>query len=1513
MNNLSWQMIRAWNGSQSGGFEELCVQLARLETPEGAKFIPTGNPDAGVECYCVFDNDTEWGWQAKYFTSRLTDPQWQEVDGSVQTALDKHPQLIRYYVCIPRERSDARNPNQTSEMDRWNNHVAKWEGWAQAHGMNVEFVWWGSSALVDRLSRNENIGRRYFWFGERGFDHDWFRYHLDEAVNAAGPRYTPEVHVDLPNAKDLERFARSSLVFDEVKSLAIGLRRTHAGLISGYRPVEHAAQGAGIDDLSKATSTVLGALAQLEPSPSGPLPFRDIAYAADQAQGIGISALEHIRGLQRQHDEQNQEARTSRTYRKEPYGELLYQLQRLLSELRDVVEISSHADPLANGQTLLLKGDGGTGKTHLLCDYAKKRIDAQLPTVILMGQRFLSEDNPWVQLLQQLDLADTNAETFVGALEAAAQASGSRALVLVDALNEGNGRKIWPANLSAFLLRLEKSPWIGVVVSVRSSYEDVVIPEDVQGKAVHLTHYGFEDQVYDAALAYFSYYGIEFPSAPLLQPEFSNPLFLKTICKGLHDRGEKRIPRGFQGITAVFELYLESINSRLAKGLDYDPRDNLVRAALDKLSEVLLESGNRWLSRPRAEEVVDEIFPSNGLSRSLYHGLVNEGVIVEERGWWATDSPEEVVFVSYDRFTDHIIADLLLRSGPDKWRNLVVGTARIKQIWRSTKAAFRGLVEFPKPKQRFPGRAGLALLQREGPNLPQGLIEALCVIVPEQTGQELPRLVPKLLDSPTIGDALLKSIVWRRLESFSEETLEVFNELLESRKIWADPLDALLTISAVPDHPFNAYFLDRRLRRDSMPDRDSWWSIYLHRSRGTQGSVDRLIDWASGLRPSVDVEDSVVDLAATTIAWMLATPNRPLRDKATKSLVCLLAGRAESTVRLVDRFADVDDPYVLERLYAVAYGVAMRSQDVTLVGNIASAVDKHVFASGSPPVHILLRDYARGVIERAACLGANVALDEKLIRPPYTSTWPSIPCEDCVEALTPNQDKGAWVGGDLEWSRNRIGRSVKSDDFARYVIGEDSSSNWLSLRLEEEPWKSPEERKQALLLKLNGSELAAWEEYQTAKAELPPLVRLVFRKIKNAEGDSYDTEDSRFPPTDEQAYERARRQVELSYEHLMAELTVEHRSEMEAILSEENEREGRVGPRFDKRLIQRYIIWRVFDLGWTIERFGHFDRFDIGSSGRDAAKPERMGKKYQWIAYHEILAYISDHFHYRDRWGSPRDCHYQGPWQQMLRDIDPSFTLLSRSGGTSWGPHTPAWWGKGLYESWDEEVEHGEWVSRTTDIPEINPLLEVVHPGDGTRWLNVYGHFVWQQPHPADVDPFDVVRREIGLTCVGYFIKEGDVEAFAEWSKSPENSRVTDPGTLGLFGVFIGEYGWAPAFEYSDESGDGDKEFIPFRTSDWQRFALPACQTYHAGISSFDCSADDGMNLSLPHHDFIGRLGLKWDGVGCAFVDERGKIAAFDPTAHESGPTALLLREDLVKEYLAGQGLTLCWVIVGEK
>ena len=205
--DLSWSDLRALHGSQEKGFEELCSQLARLETPTGAEFVRTGSPDSGVECFSRLEDGREWGWQAKFFRSALRDPQWRQLDRSVKAALDTHSCLARYVVCVPRDRSDGRKPNVTTEMQRWEVHVTKWEGWASERGMAVEFVWWGSSELTLRLSQDDQAGRIRFWFGDAGrFSAEWFDRHLQRAIKAAGPRYTPKIHVDVPVVRDFDLF-----------------------------------------------------------------------------------------------------------------------------------------------------------------------------------------------------------------------------------------------------------------------------------------------------------------------------------------------------------------------------------------------------------------------------------------------------------------------------------------------------------------------------------------------------------------------------------------------------------------------------------------------------------------------------------------------------------------------------------------------------------------------------------------------------------------------------------------------------------------------------------------------------------------------------------------------------------------------------------------------------------------------------------------------------------------------------------------------------------------------------------------------------------------------------------------------------------------------------------------------------------------------------------------------------------------------------------------------------------
>lgn len=1394
---LDWHNITPLKGGRDKGFEELCAQLARSERPSGSDFVRKGTPDAGVECYAILSDGTEWAWQAKY-VFELGDSQWSQIDRSVKTALGKHPKLVRYVVCAPVDRADARIEGRKSAKERWDDHVVKWNEWACERGMTVDFVYWGSHELLDRLARREHIGRVKFWFDAPGFDEAWFTERLEEAVDTAGARFTPEVHLDLPIAWEFEAFGRTDDFFDREKARARGIREASRAV--EYPPsAADTAVDAALAILTSEIQVVLTAIAAMDASPVGVPPFATVSARVEAAEEAAHELSRLLTEREREWDSEagskDVDARRS-SYARNPFRDQSLRLARLVSELEEARHSFVHADLVSTSSLMVVRGSAGTGKTHLLCDVACQRVSAGRPTVLLMGQRFVSPEEPWSQALQQMDLSNLSAEEFVGALEAAAQAAGSRALVMVDALNEGAGREIWPSNLAAFLARLESSPWIGVVLAVRSAFEGLILPEEVRSGATVVTHSGFEGHEYDAVKTFFVHYDLELPSTPLLAPEFQNPLFLKALCQGLNSKGERRLPRGSRGISDVFDLYLAGINERLAASLDFDSRMPLVRRAVETAVEGMLQLRGYWLSLAKAQELVNSLLPGRDFSRSLYRGLVAEGVLLEERVSLSGREPEVVVLIAYERLADHVAAKVLVRRH----------------------------VDINYPAAAFAATGGLAFVGDDDQFVPPGLLEALCVQIPEQTGQELPSVAPALADQWRLPGAFRQSLVWRAHAAFSDDTLEVLDKLVRNDSDWRDTIDVLLTVSTIPEHPLNARFLDQRLRRDSMPERDAWWSVYLHHAYQAQGAVDRLVDWASSGTLETSLDDEAVDLCAVTLAWMFTTSNRFLRDRATAALVELLTGRAAAVVRLVERFADVDDPYVAERVYAVAYGVAMRCDDVDAVGALGMCVYERIFAEETPPPHILLRDYARGVVERALSLGSEIEVVADRVRPPYESAWPTIPTEEDVKLLRADFSTGSHASGKPEWARNRIGSSVMQDDFARYVIGTNFwRSDWLTLRLSEPQWKPP----------------------------AAPARR--------------DDHDSRHPP------------------------------------------------RFDLAKIQRYVLWRVFDMGWTTDRFGDFDRFSTGLSGRDAAKAERIGKKYQWIAYHEIMAFISDHYQFREEYREEEgDKAYEGPWQGRFRDIDPSCTLRSVPGGTSWNGHAVSWWALRSYGSWGDLEDPSEWLRETGDLPAVEDLLVVTDPADGARWLNGSGYFLWRQSPPSDQDSTDVEGRDIGYVCKGYLIRACEAEKFLQWAEKVDFITHRMPDPPGLNHAFLGEHAWAPACQYFQQPYYGDDGWSK-PVNGCPAGLRPVAREYFREVGGFDCALDETYTLGIPSAHLMCALGLRWSGRGADFVDGAGTLAAQDPTVHSEGPSSMLLREDVVRDYLTREKFTICWAVVGEK
>jgi hypothetical protein len=282
---ISLHDVRPLNGKQAEGFEELCAQLARAEAPVGGHFVRKGAPDAGVECFVILEDGSEWGWQAKYF-NQLGAKQWQQLDESIATALAKHPALVRYFVCVPLNRPDARLGKQQSALQTWNTHVRKWDRWAATAGCSIEFVYWGESELLDRLTQPANVGRLRFWFDAHAFDEGWFAARQQAAIRTAGARYTEELTVELPIADTFEVFGRTRYFATTLRALAKGIRERSRYMFPSKEVLADVPIQAAYSELMGQLAELLPAMGQLEVLPTGSLPLPSLVQACRTVEGL---------------------------------------------------------------------------------------------------------------------------------------------------------------------------------------------------------------------------------------------------------------------------------------------------------------------------------------------------------------------------------------------------------------------------------------------------------------------------------------------------------------------------------------------------------------------------------------------------------------------------------------------------------------------------------------------------------------------------------------------------------------------------------------------------------------------------------------------------------------------------------------------------------------------------------------------------------------------------------------------------------------------------------------------------------------------------------------------------------------------------------------------------------------------------------------------------------------------------------------------------------------------------
>lgn len=1343
----------------------------------------------------------------------------------------------------------------------------------------------------------------------RFLDKKWQNSHLKKIKERAGNRYTPELNVDLPIADIFNGISRTENFYISIRKHFGKLNREFSHVSSKYENEEIQKT---YQSLQREISQLSKLLHKLKEYNTNDIPWIKINQRAQKAEDVVWKLADKLREEQKKAEHQKvddkQEGRPPASEKLSFSIHYLYEIQKELSYFEELS--SSTKAELSNSPRLLLTGRSGTGKTHLLCDIVENRITGRqlLPAVLVFGELFVTNADPFAQIIKQLGL-QLNKSQFLRLLNSAGEQSKCRAILAIDALNESRQRDFWKNNLNKTVKELKKYPNIALVISVRSGFEEEVLTGKQKEVFIHEEHQGFQFREWEAVSKFFREFNLPLPEIPLLTPEFQNPLFLLLFCKAFQRRGkknnnkkQKQVFRGHEGATYIFEAFVDSVSKRISKqfGIGKGAGTNIWDTVIEKIAAEMVNQNDDRISEDQVVDIAKNGYPS--IDHAHFIKELERNLLLVKIPRYSTAKREYEGFdfrFPFQKFSDHLIGRYLFK----KYE---------KEFGKTNK-------NLETAKKFFSRRRKLGKFLSKSWN--PGIVEALSIQCPEHLkGCELVEAAPYLRGSHIAREAFIESLIWRKPEAFSvdqKNTLDYINrEIIRTESGHANLLNAFLAVAPIPNHPFNADFLHTHLSKFSMAKRDSWWSTFLHYQCGEKSAVDRLVEWGWSEQDKTYINDESIRLCSVALIWFLTTPNRFLRDRSTKALVALLTNRLSVVLNLLKRFQDVNDSYVSERLYAVAYGSAIRSRDGTGLKELSKWIYDNIFQNSNPPVDILLRDYARGIIEVALHEKVKLRISRRRIEPPFSSEWPNkAPSEKLLRKRYYPEDffkKKTENRGFLDiWSSVMYNFGSVPADFGNYILNS-AVGHWSGRKL------NGKEINRRILFEKFKKELTKNQKKLLEKAtnpffgiDLPNLLKI--RVIPRDKAESFDEEKAKRQEREQ------KEEMKQAYADFKKSLSAKKKrffnQEIKPFL---NDRGSISDPleQFDTGFAQRWVFNRVVQLGWGQELHGQFDRYvNRDRVGRSEHKAERIGKKYQWIALHELLARISDRFEFKDEIWSYKVKKYEGTWQLSIRDIDPSCILKEAPNTRPDGlPKFSGHEKRSYYNSWSKKQPDSAWLKRTKDLPDPKHIIEFID-SQKNSWVALEGFIEWQEETQPEYEKYDLSTRTLWYMIKSYLVKEQDGVEVVQWAKRQHFVGGWMPESHEFYNIYLGEYPWAPAFLY---------HFVPYYHHDgWVDNArgkqIPAKllvtdDKYLSCGSSIDCSTNESIRVKLPAKFIADEMNLVQQYIDGIFFDKEGDLVALDPNVFDIDmPKCTLIRKDKLCDFLKRKRCAIFWTISGEK
>ena len=795
------------------------------------------------------------------------------------------------------------------------------------------------TTILDLVRKYPLLGKYYF--DDHGISHAWFVNKASTTVKILGERFNADFNVDTEASRNLSIFLQDQSALDYYNNRKRKLIEEIASLRWE------------LDDLYRYARKLSEFIATIPDVKS------DCIHDVENWQGMISKAFEHdlteietqIANAQLGYEEIKGSDKNKAAGLKRHVGKL-NKLKNLFYRL----ELSETERNLLNNKILIVEGKAGIGKTQLFANEVISLLNANENALLILGSDCLSDINIFEQLKNNLRL-NFDFEDLIDIFEVIGEKNGKIVPILIDALNESWKPQLWKSVFPALYKKVRDKNYVRLAISYRSEYQKSILPERFLewDNITKIEHSGFRNNPFEAARQFLGHYGIQFTPLHMFTSNIDNPLFLTLYCK-TYQGDEVELPTLYERLLEKANEKLHMEKAKLIEAAGYDQSDNIVLPIVEAISQKTLLTGKRHFEKSEIESM--PIWNSLGLTaRPLITQLIRENILHD----YESDGKNYVYF-SFDQMNDYFSAKTIFS---------MFGTE--EEIRKYVCENVLGIVD-----GEFKNWGS------------EDLFAHICALYAEKFEKECIDIIQSINDESDREDLFriyIESFEWRRKIYLSiSELLKLCNEYsIEPSVLW----NAFINNSVKHSHLLNADALYDVLRRYPLAKRDYFWTTFVNGiSSGDERIVQLIEIYNQG--EALEVSDKEqIRLLLILFSWVLTSSNRWLRDTTSKAMIEILRDHFEYAEYLLKLFSNVNDPYVIQRLYGIAFGACVKRncEDKAIFKSLVCFVFEDIFNKDTVYPDILLRDYARLIIERYLMEYPGELHDYEFdkIKPPYKS------------------------------------------------------------------------------------------------------------------------------------------------------------------------------------------------------------------------------------------------------------------------------------------------------------------------------------------------------------------------------------------------------------------------------------------------------------------------------------------------------------------------------------------------